>query len=133
MKGAHTTSEIEYHFVFCTKYRKPVLTGEVQQRVRELIREICAENRIRIIRGTVSRDHVHLLAACPSALAPSKIMQYLKGKSAYLLFREFPFIRQQLYKGHLWSRGYYAASVGKFDPAIVENYLVQHMGEQIIQ
>ena len=57
--GSHTVFQIEYHFVWVTKYRYKVLTGEVAERMRELVRQTCEAFEIRIVRGVVSKDHVH--------------------------------------------------------------------------
>ena len=68
--GAHTRFDIKYHFVWVTKYRKAVLTGEVGLRLRDLVREICRTHEIEILQGSVSRDHVHVLLSCPPNLSP---------------------------------------------------------------
>ena len=60
--GSHTVFQIEYHFVWVTKYRYKVLTGDVAERVRELVRETCEAFEIRIVKGVVSKDHVHILS-----------------------------------------------------------------------
>ena len=80
--GSHSRYDLKYHFVWVTKYRKPILVGEVGLRLRVLVREICRTNEIEILQGAVSRDHVHVLLSCPPDLSPSKIMQYIKGKSS---------------------------------------------------
>ena len=59
-KGPHTAYELHHHFVFITKYRKPILRGEVALRARELIREICASHDVQIVEGHVRPDRVHL-------------------------------------------------------------------------
>ncbi len=59
-KGLHTVYNIQYHFVWVTKYRYHVLTGEVAERARELIRQSCMSRDINIIRGHVSKDHIHI-------------------------------------------------------------------------
>ena len=87
--GSHTVYQIEYHFVWVTKYRYKVLTGEVAVRVRELVRQTCEEFEIRIVRGVVSADHVHILVSAPPELAPSEIMRRIKGRTASRLFEEF--------------------------------------------
>ena len=63
--GAHTRYDIKYHFVWITKYRKPVLTGAVGLRLRDLVREICRTHDIEILQGAISSDHVHVLLSCP--------------------------------------------------------------------
>lgn len=87
--GPRSRYDLKYHFVWVTKYRKPVLAGEVGMRLRELVREVCRTNDIEILQGAISRDHVHVLLAYPPNLSPSKIMQYIKGKSSRKLMMEF--------------------------------------------
>ena len=85
--GSHTVYKIEYHFVWVTKYRYKVLTGDVGQRVRELVRPTCEAFEIRILKGVVSKDHVHILVSAPPELAPSEIMRRIKGRTASKLVR----------------------------------------------
>ena len=81
--GAHTVLELQYHFVWKTKYGYPILRGDIGLRVRELIRKICVEKAITVVRGNVRADHIHVLVSAPSHLSVSKIAQFLKGKSSY--------------------------------------------------
>lgn len=73
---------MHYHFVFIPKYRKPVLRGDVGLRLRELIRRICHGNEIEIVQGHIWPEHVHLLLSVPPDLAPSRVMQAIKGKTS---------------------------------------------------
>jgi len=66
-RGAHTVFEIHLHLVWITKYRRPALQGEVATRVRDLIRDICGQHEVSIMKGHVSKDHVHLLISLPAA------------------------------------------------------------------
>jgi putative transposase len=84
--GSHTVYQIEYHFVWVTKYRYKVLKGEIAERIRELVRQTCESFEIRIIRGVVSKDHVHILVSAPPNLAPSEIMRRIKGRTASYVF-----------------------------------------------
>ena len=88
-KGSHSTYDLRYHIVFCTKYRYRVLTGQVATRAREIIREVCAANYIDIVSGGMSPDHVHLLLSIPPSMSVSKVLQYIKGKSGRKLLQEF--------------------------------------------
>src|SRR5512137_6258 len=92
--GSHTVFQIEYHFVWVTKYRYQVLKGEVAERVRELVRQTCEAFEIRIIRGVVSKDHVHILVNAPPTLAPSEIMRRIKGRT---------FLGARLFLRHRWA------------------------------
>jgi putative transposase len=125
-RGSHTVFHIEYHFVWVTKYRYHVLKGEVAERCRELIRQSCLARDLRIVRGHVSRDHVHLLLSCPPTLAPAKVMQYLKGRSSRLLQREFPHLNKRYWGRHMWARGYFCATVGHMSEEQIREYTERH-------
>ena len=87
-RSAHTLYSLHYHFVFITKYRKPVLRGDVATGVRDLVRTICRSNDIEILKGHVRPDHVHLLLSVPPHLAPSRVMQAIKGKTSHHLLMD---------------------------------------------
>ncbi len=86
-RSAHTVYALHYHFVFITKYRKPVLRGDVGTEVRDLIREICRSSDIEILQGHIRPDHVHLLLSVPPHLAPSRVMQALRGRRRIIFSR----------------------------------------------
>jgi putative transposase len=122
-KSAHTTYDLKYHIIWCTKYRYRVLTGEVAKRVRELVREICAANYIEIISGSLSPDHVHILASIPPNISLSKVMQYVKGKSSRKIMMEFEHLRKKYWGQHIWARGYFAVTVGNLNEQEVQEYI----------
>src|SRR5579872_1588786 len=93
--GPHTRYDLKYHFVWVTKYRRKVLGGEVGRRLRELVREVCRTHEVEILEGAVSVDHVHILVSCPPQISPSKLMQYIKGKSSRKLMMEFRTLGKQ--------------------------------------
>ena len=74
-RGAHTVFEIHLHLVWITKYRRPALKGEVATRTRDLIRDICAQHEVRIMKGHVSKDHVHLFVSIPPQVTISRLLQ----------------------------------------------------------
>ena len=84
-RGAHTVFEIHLHLVWITQYRRPAVQGEVAIRVRDLIRDICGQHEESIMKGNVSKDHVHLLISLPPQVTISRLMQWLKGKTAHHL------------------------------------------------
>src|SRR5690606_39215695 len=122
-KTSHTTYDCKYHIVWITKYRKKVLGGEVGKRVRELLREVCKSNDVEILKGHVSRDHVHLFVSVPPHLAVSKLVQYLKGKSSYKLMQENKQISRLFWGRHLWGRGYFVASSGNITDEMIMEYI----------
>jgi putative transposase len=74
--------DIKYHLIGITKYRYPIMRGEVAERARDVIRQICQAREVTIVRGAVSPDHIHLLVSAPPLLSPAKLVQYVKGKSS---------------------------------------------------
>ena len=124
-KSSHTVYDIKYHLVWVTKYRYKVLQGELALRTRDVIRQACMAREVKIIKGHVSRDHVHLLVSCPPGLSVSAMMQYLKGKSSHVLQQEYPELKRRYWGQHLWARGYFCASSGTVTEAMIKAYIEQ--------
>ena len=121
--GAHTVVEIHLHVVWTTKYRRPALTGEVATRVRDLIREICGQHEVTIMKGHVAKDHVHLFVSIPPQVTISRMIQWLKGKSSYKMLGEFPHLQKQFWGRHLWARGYFCCSSGNVTDEVIAEYI----------
>ena len=124
--GSHTKYKIEYHFVWVTKYRYQVLTGDVGLRVRELIRQTCEHFEIEILRGVVSKDHIHLLVSAPPNISPSEIMRRLKGRSSTKVLQEFPHLKKRYWGRHFWARGYFCVTAGELTKEMIIEYLADH-------
>lgn len=122
-KTSHTTYDCKYHIVWVTKYRKKVMVGIVAERIRELVRGICKEHDVEIIKGHISRDHVHLLVSVPPHLAISKLVQYLKGKSSYKMLMENKQLSKEFWGRHIWARGYFVATSGNVTDEIIMQYI----------
>ena len=121
--GSHSRFDIKYHFVWITKYRTPVLYGEVGHRLRQLVIEICKTREVAILSGHVVKDHVHVFLSCPPNLSPSKVTQYLKGKTSDKLMMEFRHIQKCFWGRHLWARGYFVASSGNVTDEVILEYI----------
>ena len=128
-KGSHTVYNIQYHFVWVTKYRYHVLAGEVKLRVREIIRQICQQHDFLIEQGHVSKDHVHSLVAAPTHLSASQIMQKIKGRSSRVLQQEFPHLKKRYWGQHIWARGYFCTTVGQVTDQMIRDYIEGHVGK----
>ena len=122
-RGAHTVFEIQLHMVWTTKYRRPALTGEVALRVRDMIREICGQHEVTIMKGHVAKDHLHLFVSIPPQVTISRVIQWLKGKTAYKLLGEFPHLQKQFWGRHLWARGYFCCSSGNVTDEVIAEYI----------
>ena len=122
-RTSHTRFDIKLHFVWITKYRKPLLRGVVGERVRDMTRTICAEFEVEILKGHVSQDHVHLYVSCPPHISPSQLMQRIKGKTSRKLQMEFQHIRKQCWGRHVWARGFFVASSGNVTDEVIREYI----------
>lgn len=128
--GAHTVFEIHLHLVWVTKYRKPVLRGEVGVRVRELVRQVCRDEEVEVLKGHVSKDHVHLFVSIPPQLSVSRFVQRLKGKSSYKLLQEFAHLRKTYWGRHVWARGYFCCSSGNVTDEVIKEYIEHQRHEE---
>ena len=125
-KGSHTTSWLTVHLVWGTKYRYKVLTGEVQQRCRDLIRQDCEKLDIEILKGVVSSDHIHLHIEYPPKLSVSEIAKQFKGRSSRLLQKEFPHLKKRYWGQRFWAPGFGSWSTGNITDEMVQDYLEHH-------
>jgi len=122
-KTSHSVYALKYHLVWITKYRKPVIFGDVAIRLLELIREICKSLDIEIIKGHVSKDHVHLFVSVPPQLSISKVMGRIKGKTSRKMLSEYRRLAKEFWGRHLWARGYFAASSGNVTDEVIMQYI----------
>ena len=121
--GSHTIYQCHYHFLFIPKYRKPILKGEIGERAREIIREVCKANDIEILKGHIRPDHVHLLLSVPPSMSPSRVMNAVKGRTSNRLMREFRTLNRQYWGRHLWARGYFVATSGNVTDDVLRRYI----------
>lgn len=122
-KSSHTIYDVKYHIVWITKYRKPVVRGEIAERLRDLIREICKARDIEILKGHVSRDHVHVFLSVPPNLSVSQLVQSLKGKTSRKLLMEYKSLSRAFWGRHIWARGYFVASSGNVTDEVIMKYI----------
>ena len=100
-RTAHTRFDIKFHLVWITKSRKELLKGDVGLRLRQIVRTICAELEVEILKGHVSVDHVHLFVSCPPHVSASYLMQRLKGKSSRKPMQGYGHLRKLCWGRHL--------------------------------
>jgi putative transposase len=124
--GCHTTFHHRYHLVWAPKYRFKVLHGEVRLRVREIIRQVCAEMGVTIINGALSRDHVHMFVEIPPHVSVSDFVRRAKGRSSRKIQQEFEHIRKRYWGQRFWQRGYFSTTSGNITDDIIMRYLDRH-------
>lgn len=115
---------INYHIVWCVKYRRAVLTPQIEHRLREILDEAAEDRGFSAVDARVGhQDHVHCFVSAPPTLSVSEIVRVLKGYSGHCLFREFPVLRQYLWHGRLWSPSYFVETVGSTNEENIRHYI----------
>ena len=125
-RGNHTVSRLTVHLVWVTKYRYQVLTGEIQQRCRTLLVQICDAEDVQILKGVVGKDHVHMHIEHPPSKSISDLVKRLKGRSSRILQSEFPELKRKYWGKHFWAIGYGAWSTGNITDKVLNEYLEHH-------
>ena len=110
-----------YHVVWCPKYRRKVIGGRIEQRLKEIIREVCAERDAPIVELETMPDHVHLLVSVDPQYGIHRLVKQIKGRSSRLLRQEFQTLRSRL--PTLWTNSYFVATVGGATLEIVKRYV----------
>ena len=124
--GSHTRFYHRFHVVWVTKYRFKVLEGAMRERIREIIRQVCAEMGVHIVKGVLSRDHVHMFLSIPPQLSLATVMQRIKGRSSRRVQMEFPELRKRYWGRRFWARGYFSTTSGNVTDDIILQYLESH-------
>jgi putative transposase len=117
---------ISYHFVWCPKFRRPVLTGGIHRRLRALIEEKVAELEGTVLALEAQPDHVHLFVQMPPKWSPAEVAFRLKGYTSHALRREYPSLRRRL--PSLWSRSYYVGTAGNVSAETIRRYIEAQKG-----
>lgn len=125
-RNAGSVYNLNLHFVWCPKYRKPVLVGRVADRLRELTVEKSAQLGVEVLALEVMPDHVHLFLAVPPTDAPQFYANQFKGYTSRVLRLEFPHLKSTL--PSLWSRSYYVGSAGHVSSETIEKYIANQRG-----
>lgn len=119
--SSHSVYNLGYHIIWCPKYRRKVLVSGVDERLKELLLEKAAALEITIEKMEVMPDHVHLFVKSKPTLAVHFIVNQLKGYTSVMLRREFPKLKSRL--PTLWTRSYYAESVGHISEDTIKRYI----------
>ena len=115
---------IQYHMVWCVKYRHKILEGQVETRLIEILQQIAKDNEFQILEINTDKDHIHLLVSCSPQHYIPNMMKALKGVSARLLMKEFgDSLRKKLWGGHLWNPSYFVATVSEHTEEQIRKYI----------
>jgi putative transposase len=116
-----TVSLLNYHFVFCPRYRRKIfLQPEVEQRFKELVKEVCEELQIQVIALECDKDHTHLFLNALPTLSPTDMMAKIKGVTSKKLREEFPHLH---HLPSLWTRSYFVSTAGNVSSETIKRYV----------
>lgn len=115
---------INYHIVWCVKYRRKVLSADISNRLIELLKAVGNEKGFSVVECKVGEnDHVHCFVSAPPKISVTQIVKYLKGISGNQLFREYPQLRKSLWKGQLWNGSYFCETIGSTSEENILSYI----------
>lgn len=115
---------IQYHIVWCVKYRKKILTGDIETALKTILYQIAKDHSFEILELNTNLDHVHLLISCSPQHYIPNIMKALKGVSARYLMQAFGSeLKNQLWGGHVWNPSYFIATVSEQTESQIRNYI----------
>ena len=120
---------IEYHIVWCVKYRHKIITSAIEKRLHEILKKIAEDNKFKISEINGEADHIHLLVECsPQHFIPN-VLKALKGVSARLLMKEFgDELKKKLWGGHIWNPSYFVATVSENTKSQIKEYIERQKG-----
>lgn len=121
-----TVSRLSVHIVWATKYRYPVLKGDIKVRCRTLLIQICEAEDVRILKGVVAKDHVHMHIEYRPSQSISELVRRLKGRSSRKLQQEFLELGKRYWGRHFWAIGFGCWSTGNITDKMVDEYLEHH-------
>jgi putative transposase len=125
-KNTGAVFSLKHHIVWCPKYRRPVLTTPVDGRLKEVLFEVAEDRGMKLLAVEVVPDHVHLFVESDPTICVAEIVNRFKGRTSRILRQEFRSLRSRL--PTLWSRSYFAATVGAVSEATIRRYIEAQKG-----
>lgn len=130
--GRTCVYNINYHIVWCVKYRRKVLSQKISERLYELCHGIAKAKGFIVVEVKVGEnDHVHCFVSAPQKISITQIVKYLKGISGNRLLEEFPELRKSLWKGHLWNGSYFVETIGSTSEDNIRRYIERQKNVQL--
>ena len=114
---------LQYHIVWCTKYRKQILKDGLDKELKEMLTALAKEYEFKILAMEVMPDHVHLLLDCKPQFFVSDMVKILKGNTARYMFMRHPELKGSLWGGHLWNPSYCVVTVSDRSREQVTKYI----------
>lgn len=125
---AHSTYRCEYHIVFAPKYRRKEIYGQLKADIGEIIRKLCNEKKVEIIKAEACPNHIHMLVSVPPYISIAQFMGFLKGKSTLMIFDRHANLKYKYGSRSFWCRGYYVDTVGR-NERVISEYIKKQLEE----
>ena len=126
-RASHAVYDTRYHIVWAPKYRKWILRGDLRNFVEQCFKEIAMNHDFEIEELEIAEDHVHIFLGFPPKYSISNVVKSLKGASARAIFKTYPEVKRELWRGEFWEDGYFARTVGdKVTKDIIKKYIKYH-------
>ena len=119
---SHVKWDCKYHVVIVPKYRRRKFYGSLRAEIGKILRQLCRQKDVELVKGNALPDHVHLLLSVPPKYSIANTVGFLKGKSAIRIHRDLGKVKGSLYGRAFWSRGYCVSTVG-LDEATIKEYI----------
>lgn len=127
---SHTKWNCKYHIIFCPKYRRQVIYGQLRVEIGKILRQLCAYKGVEIIEAEACPDHIHMFVSIPPKISVSSFMGYMKGKSSLMIFDKFANLKYKYGNRKFWCEGYFVDTVGK-NQKTIEKYIQNQLNEDI--
>jgi putative transposase len=124
---------INYHIVWCPKYRRGILKDKVESFLKSCLQTICETKKWELLEMEVMPDHIHIFISAPPFESPTDIVKVLKGVTARRLFMEFPDLKKKLWKGSIWSPSYYVGTAGHVSAETIKRYIEEQKSNSSTQ
>lgn len=122
--GRTCVYNINYHIVWCVKYRRKVLNDDISNRLYILLSQTAEKKGFKVVECKVGEnDHIHCFVSAPPKLSVTQIVKYLKGISGNIILKEFPELRNELWKGEFWNGSYFCETIGSTSQENIKNYI----------
>jgi putative transposase len=128
-KKSSAVYNINYHIVWCSKFRKPILAGKVKEFVEEQLETIAQTKGYKILEARVKPDHIHLFVEADPFDSPTNIVKVFKGVTGLMMSRKFPEFESKLWRGVMWSPSYYVGTAGHVSAETIESYIREQQTE----
>jgi putative transposase len=119
----HSVYSLNYHLIFCVKYRRKIPTNQISIRLKDIVIGISKDFQVKIMEQETDRDHIHILFKTKPTINITKYINSIKGVSSRILFQEFPEIKMKLWKGHMWSTSYCLLTTGRTTLDVLNKYV----------